>query len=226
MWLTPAGYEFLDIPMITLEQMYELIDGREYYNQLPDSLKKLQPFVMDASHIKSVIESAYTTSLIDGRSQRNDHYNIGDDNSDESTDFLEGDMVPAYSDVVQEPIQMKYRHDQWFDRVVLDHLQMKEVLQYLDVLLPFDMVFRNTIASNHKVKCFCPLHTRFGPLHVTCNRLNNPDYFNMTCSMGKNGTFKDGEALMDHCRSVGDWKHRLVHNYLVEMYPTSVAQRG
>jgi hypothetical protein len=126
-WITPDGYDFLGIPMITLERMYELINKRKYYYELPDSLKKLHPFVMDASHIKSAIERAYTTSLIDARSQRNDHYSIGfdDDDSDESTDFLEGDMVPAYSDVVQEPIQMKYRHYKWFDRVVEDHDQMK-----------------------------------------------------------------------------------------------------
>ena len=122
---------------------------------------------------------------------------------------------------VQEPIHAKYRHDKWHDRVVEDHDQMKEILKYLAVLLPFDMGFRNTIATDHEAKCFCPLHTRFRPLRVALNQLENLEYLDMTCSQGKNVSFKDGEAL-----KVGDWPHRLVHNYLVEMYPTSVARRG
>ena len=135
-------------------------------------------------------------------------------------------MEPAYSDTVQDPIQKKYRHDKWHDRVVEDHDAMKKILQYLAVLLPFDMGFRNTIATDHEAKCFCPLHKRFRPLHVTLNQLEPLEYFDMTCSQGKNGSFKDGEALKAHCLSVGDWQHRLVLNYLIEMYPTPVARRG
>ena len=101
---------------------------------------------------------------------------------------------------------------------------MKQILQYLAVLLPFDMGFRNTIATDHEAKCFCPLHRIFRPLHVALNQLENLEYFDMTCERGKNGSFKDGEALKAHCLSVGDWQHRLVLNYLIEMYPTPVAR--
>ena len=73
--------------------MYELINSWGTYDQLQESLKKRHPFIMDASHIQSAIERAYTTSLIDARSHRNDHYNIdfddNDNDSDESTVFLD-----------------------------------------------------------------------------------------------------------------------------------------
>ena len=110
--------------------MYELFNDRGTYDQLPDSLKKLHPFIMDASHIKSAIEKAYTKSLVDARSHRNDHYNIdfddNDDDSDESTVFSdEGDMQPAYKELVRENSRGKYRNDLWHDRVVEDHHLMK-----------------------------------------------------------------------------------------------------
>ena len=129
-------------------------------------MRKLHPFIKDASHIQSAIDRAYTAILVDARGHINDHYNIdfgdNDDDSDASTVFLdEGEMQTAYADLVREKIQRKYRYDQWFNRVVLDHRQMKEVIQYLSVLLPFDMEFRHNIEIYHKVKFFCPLHKIF-----------------------------------------------------------------
>ena len=133
--------------------MYELINCTGTYHQLPDNMTKLHPFIMDTSHIKSAIDRAYMAVLVDARGHRNEHYNIDDDDddddSDESTVYLdEGDMQPAYSEIVRENSQSKYRYDQWFSRVVLDHHLMKEVIQYLIVLIPFDMGFCHTIASH------------------------------------------------------------------------------
>ena len=228
--INPPDYEFIPNPRITLKRMYEIINCAGTYHQLPDNMKKLHPFIFDTSHIKSVIDRTYMAVLVDargkGRINSSNEDKEKDSDSDASSVFLDDyDMQLTYAEHFRGS-KGKYRDQLWHDTVVEDHLQMKSFIEYLAVLLPFDMGFFNQATIRNKVKCFCHLHKRFGPLHVSCERYKLLEYFNMTCSIGKNGAFKDGEDLKAHYLSVGDWPHRLVHNYLVEMYPTSVARQG
>ena len=73
-WITPPAYEFLPNPRITLLQMYKLINFAGTYHQLPDNMKKLHPFIFEASHIQSTIDRTYMDVLVDARVKRNMHY--------------------------------------------------------------------------------------------------------------------------------------------------------
>ena len=86
--------------------MYELINCAGTYHQLPDNMKKMHPFIFDASHIKSAIDRTYIYVLVDARGEINMHYRKEnedeDDDSDASTLFSdERNMQPAYAELVR-----------------------------------------------------------------------------------------------------------------------------
>ena len=60
-------------------------------------------------------------------------------------------MEPSCAELVRGN-RGKYRDKLWNDTVMEDHLQMKSVIEYLAVLLPFKMGLRNQATIRKKLK--------------------------------------------------------------------------